>query len=182
MLFGRALDASLDDFGRRQARALAEHLASRHFAPVVHSSPRRRTRETAEIIAHAIDADVRTAAQIDEIDFGRWSGRSFRELDTDRSWREWNEHRDVASTPAGETIASVQARAMHLLHRLAAEQPAREVLLVTHSEIIRSIVMHCLGMPADCYDRIAIDPASITTVRLSLGTMRIEAMNERVPA
>jgi broad specificity phosphatase PhoE len=180
ILLGRRVDASLDAHGREQAQALAEKLASRALAREIHASPRLRTLETAEIIAWRVGADVRICAPLDEVDFGHWSGRTFEMLQGDSAWQEWNEHRSSASTPTGETIASVQARAMQVLSDLASEWSERDVLIVSHSEVIRSIVMHCLDISADHYDRIAIDPASITTLELRAGPPRIVAMNERV--
>lgn len=180
VLFGRRVDSPLDDGGILQAARLAERLAWRALEPVILTSPRRRTRQTAEAIAARIGADTRVRAELDEIDFGRWSGQTFESLQSDSEWRTWNIDRAHASTPAGETIADVQARALSLIEAFAADPPSRAVAFVTHSEVIRSVVLHCLGLSAERYDLISIEPASVTTIRFENGLCRLDTMNERL--
>lgn len=177
VLFGRAVDASLDEHGMQQAEALAQSLASERD-PLIEASPRRRTQQTAAAIAARHAGEVHTSAQIDEIDFGRWSGCSFESLQSDPQWRLWNEQRSQARTPAGASIADVQMRALHHLHELAQSHPSRCIVVVTHAEIIRTLVMYWLEIPLDRYDRVEIRPASLTTVNMDERTARVDAMNE----
>ena len=176
-LLGRALDTPLDAHGRRQANVLAERLCGE--APLrIECSPRRRTLETARAIARRARCEVRVAMALDEIDFGEWAGRTFSQLEGDRDWQRWNRHRDHACTPAGIRIRAVQRSVARHLAALVESCAGATLVLVTHAEIIRSVVLYCLGAPARDYLRIAIDPASVT--RLSAGTegMRVEAVNE----
>lgn len=179
VLFGRVVDAPLDSHGAAQCRTLATRMAGVRDL-VIQTSPRRRTRQTAEAIAAQADCDVVMRRELDEIDFGDWGGQSFQALASDERWRAWNEHRGSAATPAGETIAHVQRRiAQHMeaLHRTSSD---RSVALVTHAEVIRSIIMHYLYMPSDAYYRLQIDAASISTVRLDDRGATVVAVNERV--
>lgn len=177
ILLGRRVDAALDRHGVRQARALAEALADRVPAPLVYSSPRRRARQTAAAIAARCGIRTRVRSELDEVDFGGWAGRSFTELEHDPAWRKWNTQRAGAHTPTGETIASVQARVLSLLEALVRQAPCTSIVLVTHAEVICSIVIHCMQLTPDHYDRITIDPASITMLRVH-GSC-IERLNER---
>lgn len=177
VLFGRTLDVPLDADGRRQALAVAEHL--RHEAPLrVESSPRRRALETARAIAAAASCGLQVAPPLDELDFGDWSGRTFADLDHEPAWRRWNEHRDDARTPAGVGIRALQHGVSRYLAALAGTCIGATLVLVTHAEVIRSLVLHCLGAPASDYPRVAIDPASITRLSVDPEGMRIEAVNE----
>lgn len=180
ILFGRIVDASLDERGLEQARLLARALAGRFDLAAIETSPRRRTRQTAEAIARESGCDTRVAHRLDEIDFGSWSGQSFRELSHDSEWRAWNTHRASARTPAGDSIRAVQGRVIEHLHGLRGDHGGRAIALVTHSEIIRSVLMHCLDVSADCYERIAIDPASTTTIRFGEDWLRVESVNEHL--
>lgn len=176
-LLGRALDAPLDERGKRQARALAEHL--RDEAPLrVECSPRRRTLQTACAIAESAHCDMRVAPALDELDFGDWAGRTFAQLERDRGWRRWNEDRDAARTPAGIGIRVVQHDVGQHLSALATTCAGATLVLVTHAEIIRSIVLHCLGAPAHDYPRITIDPGSITRLSADVDGVHVEAINE----
>ncbi len=180
VLLGRRADSALDERGTQQASALAHRLAHRAIDPSIYASPRRRTLETAEAIAVATGADVRVRTELDEVDFGHWSQQTFESLQADPQWRAWNMHRAEASTPAGETIASVQERVLSLLHAIDATEPANAVVVVTHSEIIRSLLFYCLEVSPNRHDRLSIDPASATTIRLGRQVLRVETVNERL--
>jgi len=176
-LLGRVLDAPLDARGERQARALAAHL--RREAPLrVECSPRRRTLQTATAIAQRARCDVRVAPPLDELDFGRWAGLTFAQLERDDGWRRWNEHRDRARTPAGVGIRTLQRSLNRYLAALAETCAGATLVLVTHAEIIRSLVLHCFGAPASDYPRFAIDPASITRFSVDAEGVHVEAVNE----
>ena len=178
MLLGRTVDAPLAAIGVREAEAMACMLAPSSDALVV-ASPRRRAQQTAAAIAGRSECEVVTACDIDELDFGRWSGQTFAELARDPEWQRWNEHRDSAATPAGERIRDVQARVLSHLHRLCEAFPGRPIILVTHAEIIRAALLYWLQAPADAYRRLAISPASISRVRLGAPEPCIDAINQR---
>jgi broad specificity phosphatase PhoE len=176
-LLGRVLDAPLDARGERQAQALAARL--RREAPLrVECSPRRRTLQTATAIAQHARCEVRVAPPLDELDFGRWAGLTFAQLESDDGWRRWNENRDRARTPAGARIRTLQRSLNRYLAALAETCVGATLVLVTHAEIIRSLVLHCLGAPASDYPRFAIDPASITRFSVDAEGVHVEAVNE----
>ena len=180
VLLGRHVDASLDERGMKQAAVLANRLARGAIEPLIYASPRRRARETAAAIATRSGGDVRVCPALDEIDFGRWSGRTFVELNADPEWRSWNANRSRASTPAGETISSAQRRVVALLHAIDAVRPPRAVVMVTHSEIIRSLLFYGLEISPNRHDRLTIDPASTTTIELDEKQFRAITVNERL--
>jgi broad specificity phosphatase PhoE len=181
VLFGRSVDAPLDANGEAQAQALAERLISVEDL-LIECSPRRRTRQTAAAIALRRCDQVHAAPAMDEIDFGGWSGRTFAELARDPAWRRWNEQRSTSCTPAGENIEQVQARAMAHLRQLQQDFAARTVAIVTHAEIVRSLVLRAIDAPIDDYHRIEISPASLTTLSMDGPEIRVTTLNERVGA
>lgn len=181
VLFGRILDVPLDPNGRRQALAVAEHL--RHEAPLrVESSPRRRALETARAIAVAALCGLEIAPPLDELDFGDWAGRTFADLEREPGWRRWNQDRDHARTPTGTDIRSLQQDTSRYLSSLADRFAGATLVLVTHAEIIRSIILQCTGASASGYQDVPVDPASITRISLDDRGMRVEAANEQAPS
>jgi probable phosphoglycerate mutase len=180
MLLGRTVDAPLAAIGVQEAQAMACMLAPSSEALLV-VSPRRRARQTAAAIAERSQCELVIACDIDELDFGRWSGQTFDELARDPDWQRWNEQRDSAATPAGERIRDVQARVLKHLQRLRGAFPGRPIILVTHAEVIRAALLYWLQAPADVYRRLAISPASISRVSLSETGPRIDAINQRAP-
>jgi broad specificity phosphatase PhoE len=181
ILLGRSVDPPLDEQGEGQARVLAASLLAIPRL-IVESSPRRRARHTAGIIAAMRDTVVRIAPQMDEVDFGAWSGRSFADLAGDPQWRRWNKYRAVSRTPAGESIRDVQERAFAHLRKLAQTAHGETALIVTHAEVIRSIVLLAQQAPIEDYTRVEILPASLTRLTIEGEQLRLDAVNERVAA
>jgi probable phosphoglycerate mutase len=163
-LTGRLPDGGLTDEGRRQAEIAAAALADSP-PTAIHASPRRRTQETAAILARAFKLPVQTQGALDEIDFGAWAGQSFEELDRDPRWKEWNVHRSEARCPGGETMGEAQARALAFAFEAAAK-PGR-ALLVTHCDIIRAL--HCWEerIPLDRIHDIHCPPGHLTRLELA---------------
>jgi broad specificity phosphatase PhoE len=181
ILLGRAVDSSLDSRGLQEAASVARALQP-HEDMLVMASPRRRAQQTAAAIAAATHAEVVTSHAIDELDFGDWAGRRFSQLAGDASWKLWNERRSSAATPAGDRMIHVAERAVHQLHRLQHSFPGRVIAIVTHAEVIRATLLHWLDAPLDGYARLAIAPASYSTVSLGPWGVRIDGINQRAPS
>lgn len=181
VLVGRSAHVRLSDEGRRQAERIAVRL-SRERLTAVHASPRARAQETAQAIADAAGLRVETAADLDEIDIGAWTGRRFDELAGDPNWTAWNSARATARPPAGESMAEAQARVIGLLDRLRAAQPHGRIAAVSHADVIRAALLHYLGVSLDGYARVEISPAGVSTVAVGDWGAKILALNERVSA
>ncbi len=176
-LTGRSPGVGLSELGREQAARVALALASAGIAGVF-SSPRLRTRQTAERIAGAAGCIVETEERLDEIDFGAWSGRDFCDLDGDEAWSAWNANRSLAATPGGETMLQAQARAVGFVQQLSARYAGASLVLVSHADIIKSVLAYLLGMPVDLMQRIEVSPASRSEVAFE-GAVRVMSVNLR---
>lgn len=174
VLSGRS-EIALNAAGRAEAERLADRLAS---APLraIHASPRRRTRETAEIVAACHGLPVTLVDALDEVDFGVWTGRSFDSLDGDPDWDHWNAERATASTPGGETMAAAVARAT--AHIASLEGDGGTTLCVSHCDIIRGVAAQVLGLSLDRLLAFDCAPGSLTTLALAHGRGRIVTLNE----
>ncbi|HLS80232.1 MAG TPA: histidine phosphatase family protein [Steroidobacter sp.] len=180
LLFGRVIDVPLSRRGRMQSARLAQGVDG---LPVlrIEASPRVRAQQTAQPMAERLGCTVLPCAELDEVDFGRWAGQPFQELALDPEWRRWNQQRDSACTPAGETMAGVQKRIVDHMRRLAAESLRAHandvVVLVTHAEVIRAALLYCLHEPFGRYATLRIDPACVSTVEVSARAMRVLGVN-----
>ncbi|PBC06949.1 histidine phosphatase family protein [Mesorhizobium sp. WSM3859] len=163
-LAGRLEGVRLGEAGQAQALHLARRMARKPLAAIF-SSPRERTLETAKPIAIACEIEkIAICKELDEIDFGEWSGKTFEELNGDASWRLWNDQRQSARTPSGETMLDVQHRMIGLMNALRENGQDQCIALVSHADVIKAAVCAILGLPlGDCF-RFDIAPASITTV------------------
>jgi broad specificity phosphatase PhoE len=175
-LAGRDADVHLSAEGKIQGQRLA-HALMRQRIGKIYSSPQPRARETAQFMAELFGDSVRIAAQLDEIDYGDWTGRTFEELRAVAQWREFNSVRSCTRIPNGELMIEVQARVLALMERLCQRHPAMTVALVSHGDVIRAAMAHCLGMPLDFLLRLDVSPASISIVAMEQSGPRVLCVN-----
>lgn len=181
VLCGRMPGVGLGEDGRWQAEALARHFG-RKAVDAVWTSPVQRARETAEPIAAGLGLIAWDSDALCEIDFGAWTGRDFAVLRDDPRWRRWNEARGSERPPGGESMAEAQARAMGELERAREEHPDGGVVLVSHGDVIKSMVAGVLGLPLDAHARFDIAPASVSALAVWEGGGKVLRMNETVAA
>jgi probable phosphoglycerate mutase len=166
----------LNDDGRAQAARAAAWLAAGPVAAVV-ASPVERARATAAPIAEALHQKMQIEPDFAEIDFAGWTGQSFAALDAQPAWQHWNAFRSTAGVPGGETMLSVQARAMAAIGRLSAAYPEQTVVVVSHADVIKAVLAHLLGAPLDLLRRLEIAPGSISRVALGQDDARVLSVN-----
>ncbi len=175
-LAGRTPGHSLNELGQRQAEAVADALAAVPIAAVV-SSPMERTRETATPIAACCGVALEIDDGVVEIDFGDWTGRSFESLRAWEGWADFARFRSTAQVPNGESMLAVQARAVAAVVRLRRLHPDGHVAIVSHGDVIKSIVAHFLTIPLDMFRRFDIAPASRSVVAVSDHDAKVLAVN-----
>ncbi len=165
LLTGRLPGVSLSDKGRLDARVAADRLANGEVA-AVYSSPIRRCRETARILATPHDMTPITDRRFIEADYGTWSGRSLKDLHRLKAWGRLMSHAARFRFPDGETLAEVQARSVSGLEDLAARHGDETIVVVSHADVIRSLLCHYLGTPLDLIHRLHVAPTSLTIIEL----------------
>lgn len=179
-LAGRSPSVHLGPEGLAQAERLGRRMQREQFGTIL-ASPRERARETAAAIAAACGhIPVEASEALDEVDFGHWSGSTFDELNKQDGWRQWNATRSMAETAAGETMLDVQRRAMGLIWQLARRGTGSRLVLVSHGDVIRSVVSYVLGLPIDAWTRFEVSPASITTLVVGDWGGKLLTLNETV--
>lgn len=178
LIAGRTPGIHLNDTGRRQAAALAVRLERLPVAEV-RSSPLERAVETAQALAGVLGLPVVRDERLNEVDFGDWTGRTLTELDRMPKWRDFNERRSSTRIPGGEAITEVVSRSMAALDqvRRTPELGGRLVAVVSHGDVLRSLVAHCIGMDPDAIHRIEIAPASVSILSSEGDNWRLLLLN-----
>ncbi|MCA6125206.1 histidine phosphatase family protein [Bradyrhizobium sp. WSM 1704] len=179
-LCGRMAGVSLDTSGRRQMAHCAELLDPR--PDVIRSSPQLRTRQSASILGRMLGLPVQIASEIDEIDYGEWTGRRFADLQTDPAWSRWNAQRGSSRPPGGESMSALQRRVIAYLERLHRDPTATTIALISHAEPIRAALLHYKGLSLDEFLSIEVGPASIHTLWLDEAGVQVTCSNDEVAA
>lgn len=176
LLAGRSPGVALDDVGREQVAALAARLAPLPLVRVV-ASPLERCQQTAAAIVGAVGADgatgrpaVETDERLSECDYGSWTGRLVKDLAQEPEWAVVQAHASAAVFPGGESMRAMQARALDAVRRVDAEVAAAHGehavwAAVSHGDVIKAVLADALGMHLDAFQRIVVDPASVSVVR-----------------
>jgi probable phosphoglycerate mutase len=164
-LLGRT-DLGLNKQGRLEAGRAAD-ACRRLGVGLVASSPTRRARETAEIIAESVECRLEIVDAFDEVDFGRWSGKLFSELVADPEWRRFNDDGADVDIPEGEGLDAVILRIKNGLEHVCPRDDSGEVVIVTHAEIIRGAMQLAESRPGSSSSIYQPEPGGITPVRWS---------------
>lgn len=183
-LAGWTPGVGLDERGSAQVERVGRRLAATPLAAVV-SSPLQRCQQTAEAIlraqppraASAAAPTLHTEDAIGECRYGAWTGGRLSDLAKDPLWREVQESPSTVRFPphehfAAESMAEMLDRAVGAVTdwdaRIEAEHgPGAVWVAVSHGDVIKSLVSWFLASPFDRFQRIVIDPASVTIVRKS---------------
>ena len=167
VLAGWTPGVHLDERGRAQVTSLGERLREVPLAAIV-TSPLERCRETADALladrapAPALHVDER----LGEVRYGSWTGRELVDLRKEPLWRVVQAHPSAAIFPEGEGLAAMAARATEAIHdwntRLGLDAT---YVVVSHGDVIKALIADALGLHLDGFQRIVVDPASLTAIR-----------------
>ena len=166
VLAGRSKGVRLDDTGTAQARATAERLVGLTLAAVV-SSPLERCRETAKLLVPG--TRVVAERRLTECDYGDWTGQELKRLAKEPLWRTVQSQPSAARFPAGESLQEMSSRAVSAVRERDAEVEAvvgahGVWLAVSHGDVIKAILADALGMHLDAFQRLMVDPASLSVI------------------
>ena len=176
-LYGRAPGNHLSDAGREQAAALAVRLAPIPLE-AVYVSPMDRCRETASPLVRGRGLRLRRVADLNEVDYGAWTGRTFGSLHRSKLWRRVRSSPASVRFPGGETLHEVQQRAVRALEEIAARHANGVVAVVTHGDVVRLALAHYAGVHLDLFQRLEVFTGSVTAVVLGDHGPRIVRVND----
>lgn len=168
VLAGRSPGVELDSRGHEQAAAVVERLGPLPIAAIV-SSPMLRCRQTVEPLAAARGLEPELDEGLSEVDYGEWTGGAIKELAREPLWKVVQAHPSAAVFPGGEGLAEMQARAVAAVRRherrIAAEHGPRAVWVAcSHGDVIKAVLADALASHLDNFQRIVVDPCSMSVV------------------
>ena len=157
----------LDERGEKQAAEVAERLRPVPFDAVV-SSPLDRCLDTAGAVLAGRDLELQVEQRLGECRYGDWTGRPIKELVKDPLWKVVQNHPSAVTFPGpeGEPLAHTQARAVAAVRDWNARLgPDATWLACSHGDVIKAVVADAMGLHLDQFQRIVVDPCSVTVIR-----------------
>ena len=183
ILSGRLPNVHLSEKGVEQSEHLAVRLGNFPLS-TLRVSPMERCFETISpwINSIVLPNNPRFEPVIDqeltEVDYGSWSGKKLAVLSKNKLWKIVQEAPSRMYFPNGEGIAQMQSRAMTSVHEAVSTKVKGAAVIVSHGDVIKSIVASALGMHLDEFQRIVIDPASISILDFSTTKPRVLLLND----
>ena len=183
VLSGRLPNIHLSEKGIKQSQQLSERLGNFAVAQL-RVSPMERCFETISpwlndvVLKNSPDFEPIIDPSLNEVDYGDWSGKKLITLARKKEWRTVQESPSRMYFPGGEGIAQMQSRAMSVVHELAKLPDSKTAVIVSHGDVIKSIVASALGTHLDEFQRIIIDPASISVLDYSGIKPRVLLLND----
>jgi probable phosphoglycerate mutase len=139
--------------GRQQVNHLAARLAREHAQrpfDVVYTTPRRRVRETAEIVTQALRLPATIEADLRGPDHGDADGRPWQEIKTAFGGPPQH-HPDQPYAPGSESWNAYLHRATHALDQILTRHQGQRILVLAHGETIQAAHTLLLGLlPGTC--------------------------------
>ena len=190
ILAGRIPGVKLTTEGSREALAVGNYLAQKSTLPISHifHSPLERTKQTATQISKALsekssrDPQIIRAPFLIEMDYGDWSGRKISQLALKPLWKKIQSQPSAVRFPNGESFLEAQARLIDGIFNevLTPLKPGYSAVIVSHGDPIKVILNHFLGASLDAFQKISINPASLSTLTFSGEHAMVSAMNIQV--
>jgi broad specificity phosphatase PhoE len=166
----------LTSLGKSQMERVAAALKARGVALILHS-PAGRATESAAALAGALGLKPRLESRLRPLDLGRSAAGP---LGFAARIAAWKEDRDPAVT-AGESMQELSERLLGLVRELGRAPGPRSVALITHSEVIASLVGSLKDVPAPRRYLIEVQNASITVVDVPTGKAPLLVTSNAAP-
>ena len=173
---GHAIDDPLSAKGWRQMREAVRGLGG--WRRIV-SSPLRRCADFARELAAERRLPLTIEADLREVGFGAWEGKTkdeLRALDAEAFaafYRDPVHHRP----PGAEPLDTFVARVSDAIDRLAAEQAGEPMLIVAHAGVLRAALVHAIAAPPACMYRIEVRNAALLRLRARADGCQLAALH-----
>lgn len=180
ILAGRTPGVALSAKGEKQAEKLITRIGPTRF-DVIAVSPIARCSQTISpwFSHHGKEKEPIIEDGLSEVDYGDWSGKSLATLRRQKLWKVVQDHPSQMIFPNGESLLEMQTRALASFYRVEKVKGKNARLIVSHGDVIKAIVAHVLGMHLDQFQRLVIDPASITIIDTDDGVSRLVTFNDQ---
>ncbi|MFM1819606.1 MAG: hypothetical protein RIS61_1204 [Actinomycetota bacterium] len=178
ILAGRTPGVMLDEVGLKSTEALQKKFADLNVVKVV-ASPLERTVQTAKLVFPKHEPD--THHGLIECEYGDWTGRKLEDLKDEPLWKTVVKEPHKVQFPNGESMQAMFDRAVKTISEVD-EQLTKEHgesfiwAAVSHGDIIKAIVANAFGLELAKFQKIYVEPASVSVLRIQgddIGVLKV---------
>ncbi len=146
-----ATDIPLNDAGIEQARQIASELLPSISQAIVYSSPLIRARQTAEIIAAGLGAEITFDERLRERCMGEWEGKTLPQLREAYPDEFAKREADPVNyrVPGSETTLEVAGRMRAFALENLSETQVQNVVIVSHGYALSTLICLMHGYPLE---------------------------------
>lgn len=162
-LAGRLPNIHLNEKGHKEVSKLSELLDNVPLDVFI-SSPIERALETAQILNHKKNLEIKIDHRFTEVDCGLWTGKTFKDLQKDSHWSMYNTVRSFTRIPGGESMIEIQNRTVSAIQEYNDLYSDKLIAIVSHGDPIKTILATHMGFSFDIINTINVDPASVSTL------------------
>lgn len=177
--FTGQLDIPLSPLGQRQAEALGQRLSGERLDMIV-ASDLRRARDTARAIARYHGLPVEEDADLREIAFGAWEGKTYTEVVArDAALVQcWEADPTIYAPPGGETVTQHHQRVVQALERWRSRYPKSTMVWAVHGGVIEVLLCHLLKVALTRRWEFRHENASIAEIHITPEGAEVTRLNE----
>jgi broad specificity phosphatase PhoE len=169
----------LNESGREMVKELAIRLVPEKI-PRIYTSTVVRALETAEILSREWGAEVVREPRLNESGYEDWVGKNYKQLRSDPQFILYREKPTSSRFSRNEGMRDIQSRILAAVERIESEMTSQpeKAAIVSHRDVIKTAIVHFLGMDLDHMHRLSISNASATLVKTGGGReSRLEYLN-----
>ena len=172
-------EIALNETGRRQATLLAQALRDEKVS-AIYASPLQRTRETAAEISRVLGVAVKFDDAFKEIAAGDIDGLTFEEVAERHGdfFKHWMRGDPALRLPGGESFTDLRNRTWPAVQRIVGVHSDGDVIIVSHTLAIMSIIASALEMKISDFRRIRLNVASISVLEFKEGKVSLLLFND----
>ena len=176
---GRA-DIPLNSKGKKQARIISNYLKKEKVS-VVYSSGLKRALETAELIAKTRNLKVKQDPRLNETNFGRWEGMTFKQIQKRYPGlaKKFISNLLKLRIPGGESFPEFKNRINGFLKEILTRKKGN-VVIVSHGGTNRVIICSLLKIPFSHLWQIKQNNGAISIIEIYKDT-NVAALINYVP-
>lgn len=163
ILAGRMPGITLSQVGFKQSNEISAFLHNQGIDRII-SSPLLRCIQTVEPFANSLNRRIHKDERFIEMNYGKWSGEKLKELSKKSEWKTIQKSPSSFKFPGGESFLSADRRVERALRSLSSKYPSETILIVSHGDIIKLAIRSCIGSHIDDFQRVIVDPASVTVM------------------